>query len=68
MDSACYLRNCTQPGQLTEQVPKIKNLCQVPVTVDEDVDGCEFIPLLIALKRLIGSLGLEQLPGRGIGS
>jgi hypothetical protein len=42
MDSACYLRNCTQPGQLTEQAPKIKNLCQVPVTVHEDVDGCKF--------------------------
>jgi hypothetical protein len=47
MDSACYLRNCTQPGQLTEQAPKIKNLCQVPVTVDEDVDGCEFILCLV---------------------
>jgi hypothetical protein len=51
MDSACYLRNCTQPGQLTEQTPKIKNLCQVPVTVDEDVDGCEFILLLIAFEE-----------------
>jgi len=39
MDSGCYLRNCTQ---LTEQPPKIKNLCQVPVTVDEDTDGCKF--------------------------
>jgi hypothetical protein len=46
MDSACYLRNCTQPGQLTEQAPKIKNLCQVPVTVHEDVDGCKFNTLL----------------------
>ena len=36
MDSACYLRNCSL---LTEQPPKVKNLCSVPVTVDEDVDG-----------------------------
>ncbi|PSN73608.1 hypothetical protein BS50DRAFT_597111 [Corynespora cassiicola Philippines] len=36
MDNKCYLRNCTQ---LTEQVPKVKNDCSVPVTVDEDIDG-----------------------------
>ncbi|OAL53827.1 hypothetical protein IQ07DRAFT_501979 [Pyrenochaeta sp. DS3sAY3a] len=36
MDSACYLRNCSL---LTEQPPKAKNLCNVPVTVDEDIDG-----------------------------
>ncbi|KAF2707741.1 hypothetical protein K504DRAFT_458220 [Pleomassaria siparia CBS 279.74] len=36
MDNGCYLRNCTQ---LTEQPPKIKNLCQVPDTVRENVDG-----------------------------
>ncbi|KAF2645977.1 hypothetical protein P280DRAFT_389466 [Massarina eburnea CBS 473.64] len=36
MDNHCYLRNCTQ---LTEQAPKVKNLCQVPDTVNEDVDG-----------------------------
>ncbi|KAF2786948.1 hypothetical protein K505DRAFT_258787 [Melanomma pulvis-pyrius CBS 109.77] len=36
MDSACYLRNCTK---LTEQAPKIKNLCNVPVTVHENIDG-----------------------------
>lgn len=39
MDSGCYLRNCTL---LTEQAPKIKNLCNVPDTVHEDIDGCEF--------------------------
>lgn len=38
MDSNCYLRNCTV---LTEQEPKIKNLCQVPDTVKEDIDGCK---------------------------
>ncbi|KAH8892763.1 hypothetical protein GQ53DRAFT_646079 [Thozetella sp. PMI_491] len=36
MDSQCYLRNCTQ---LTAQEPKVKNQCQVPVTVGEAVDG-----------------------------
>ncbi|CAI6341417.1 unnamed protein product [Periconia digitata] len=36
MDNHCYLRNCTQ---LTEQAPRIKNLCKVPDTVNEDVDG-----------------------------
>lgn len=36
MDNACYLRNCTQ---LTELDAAVKNKCQVPVTVDEDVDG-----------------------------
>lgn len=39
MDSGCYLRNCSV---LSAQEPKKKNLCQVPVTVDEDVDGCKF--------------------------
>jgi hypothetical protein len=38
MDEGCYLRNCSL---LTEQAPKIKNECNVPVTVDEDVDGCK---------------------------
>jgi hypothetical protein len=38
MDTACYLRNCSS---LTEIPPKTKNKCQVPVTVDEDVDGCK---------------------------
>jgi hypothetical protein len=41
MDSGCYLRNCSL---LTEQVPKTKNACNVPVTIDEDIDGCEFRP------------------------
>ena len=36
MDSGCYLRNCSL---LTEQPPKIKNLCNVPATVDEDIEG-----------------------------
>jgi hypothetical protein len=39
MDNSCYLRNCSL---LTEQVPKIKNACNVPVTVNEDVNGCEY--------------------------
>lgn len=41
MDSACYLRNCSQ---LTEQAPEIKNQCNVPVTVVEngDLDECKF--------------------------
>ncbi|KAF2466891.1 uncharacterized protein BDR25DRAFT_376420 [Lindgomyces ingoldianus] len=36
MDSGCYLRNCTQ---LTSQTPKVKNQCNVPVTVNENIDG-----------------------------
>ncbi len=43
MDSSCYLRNCTQ---LTSQTPKVKNECNVPVTVNEQVDGCEFLLLV----------------------
>ena len=39
MDNGCYLRNCSL---LTEQVPKVKNACNVPVTVDENIDGCEY--------------------------
>ena len=41
MDNRCYLRNCTL---LTEQPPKVKNQCQVPVTaVDENgLDDCEY--------------------------
>lgn len=39
MDNHCYLRNCTL---LTEQAPKVKNLCLVPDTVDEDIDGCKY--------------------------
>jgi hypothetical protein len=38
MDSGCYLRNCSL---LTPITPQVKNLCQVPVTVKEDLDGCE---------------------------
>lgn len=40
MDNRCYLRNCTQ---LTELKPAFKNECQVPDTVQEDIDGCEYI-------------------------
>lgn len=36
MDNSCYLRNCTQLFALS---PEEKNKCQVPVTVDEDIDG-----------------------------
>ncbi|KAK1752274.1 hypothetical protein QBC47DRAFT_454347 [Echria macrotheca] len=36
MDNSCYLRNCTK---LTSQAIRVKNLCQVPDTVKEDVDG-----------------------------
>jgi len=35
----CYLRNCSL---LTDQSPKVKNECQVPVTVEEHLDECEF--------------------------
>ena len=45
MDSGCYLRNCSL---LTEQPPKVKNKCSVPVTVKEksDLDECEYLPTL----------------------
>ncbi|KAF2115950.1 hypothetical protein BDV96DRAFT_612513 [Lophiotrema nucula] len=36
MNSGCYLRNCSQ---ITSQTPEAKNKCNVPVTVDEDIDG-----------------------------
>ncbi|KAF2737102.1 hypothetical protein EJ04DRAFT_431754 [Polyplosphaeria fusca] len=36
MDNGCYLRNCTK---ISSQAPKVKNLCQVPVTVNEDING-----------------------------
>ena len=39
MDSGCYLRNCSL---LTGMAPAVKNLCQVPATVKEDLDGCAF--------------------------
>jgi hypothetical protein len=39
MDNACYLRNCSL---LTGMAPGVKNLCQVPVTVEEELDGCKF--------------------------
>ena len=39
MDSGCYLRNCSL---LTGMAPAVKNLCQVPVTVKEDLDACTF--------------------------
>jgi hypothetical protein len=48
MDSACYLRNCTQ---LTAQTPEKKNKCQVPVTVREDIDGCKCYPSCAAQER-----------------
>jgi len=39
MDNQCYLRNCSR---LTEQAPKVKNKCNVPVTVkDADLDACK---------------------------
>lgn len=50
MDHQCYLRNCTL---LTEQAPKIKNLCQVPVTVDENTDGCKSSPISDLHRGLI---------------
>lgn len=37
MDNACYLRNCSL---LSPMAPKVKNLCQIPVTVEEDLDAC----------------------------
>ncbi|KAF2280139.1 uncharacterized protein EI97DRAFT_491631 [Westerdykella ornata] len=36
MDNQCYLRNCTQ---LTELAASVKNRCNVPDTVGEDIDG-----------------------------
>ncbi len=45
MDNGCYLRNCSL---LKSQEPKVKNKCNVPVTVNEKVDGCEFSYLLLA--------------------
>lgn len=39
MDSHCYLLNCTQ---LTSQTIDAQNECNVPVTANEDIDGCEF--------------------------
>lgn len=36
MDSACYLRNCSL---LTGMAPAVKNTCQVPVTMKEDLDA-----------------------------
>ncbi|KAK7957870.1 hypothetical protein PG988_012718 [Apiospora saccharicola] len=39
MDNQCYLRNCSF---LPSQMPPDKNKCSVPVTVPENIDGCEF--------------------------
>ena len=70
MDSACYLRNCTQ---LTEQAPKVKNKCNVPVTVDADghLDECELRLFLTSFTDQSIStnspLGLSELPGSGSG-
>ncbi|KAK3361984.1 hypothetical protein B0T24DRAFT_660163 [Lasiosphaeria ovina] len=49
MDSGCYLRNCSQ---LADQAPKVKNLCNVPVTANEDHHLDEW---------------LSELPGGGTG-
>jgi hypothetical protein len=61
MDGGCYLRNCTQ---LTSHAPKVKNQCNVPVTVDEDADGCEFRPPSSCELDLADRLtGMSNLPG-----
>ncbi len=62
MDSGCYLRNCTQ---LTSQTPKVKNQCNVPVTVHEDIDGCEsWLPVDDVFASMLTYLaGLTELPG-----
>ena len=76
MDNACYLRNCSL---LTGMAPSVKNLCQVPVTVKEDLDACKcsncFLETPTAtgletrrlLTGLIRGLGLDELPGGGKG-
>jgi hypothetical protein len=71
MDSKCYLRNCTL---LTEQRAAVKNLCQVPDTVQEDIDGCKrFLPTLSISQAFDESrltcvvIGMTQLPGGGSG-
>lgn len=58
MDNSCYLRNCSL---LTGMAPRIKNLCQVPVTVKEELDECRFqvpttYPKLTSSKKKIRSL------------
>jgi len=65
MDSGCYLRNCSL---LTEQVPNVKNACNVPVTVDEDIDGCEFFFCYSSgAGELTIGVGMNELPGGGRG-
>ena len=60
MDNACYLRNCSL---LTGMAPSVKNLCQVPVTVKEDLDACRFsndfdsLDMSTASRRLDLKLG-----------
>lgn len=60
MDNQCYLRNCTY---LTEISPKVKNLCQVPDTVKEDIDGCKFALEKYICVVLTNTLGMTELPG-----
>lgn len=68
MDSACYLRNCSQ---LIEQAPAVKNKCSVPVTVeaDQEIDACEFIYYYFRAKPMGANArtGLDELPGGGSG-
>lgn len=49
MDSGCYLRNCSQ---LADQAPKVKNLCNVPVTANEDhhLDECELFCFVLSVN------------------
>ena len=53
MDSNCFFQECgtdrPATGVLKIQTPEEKSACRVPITVDEDVDGCKFLlfaPLL----------------------
>ncbi len=64
MDGGCYLRNCTQ---ITSQSPHIKNQCQVPVTVHEDLDGCKTSMLFLSRPKVTDEywIGLNELPGGG---
>ena len=46
MDSDCFFQRCADDrpgGVLKIQTPEEQNRCSIPVTVKEEVDGCEFL-------------------------
>jgi len=53
-DKGCFSATC---GGLRSQDITTANMCTIPKTVVEDVDGCKSRLLKLCVRRLMGSKG-----------